>query len=177
MGPVPWFPKKIELESQETPVLVTRKHWYVFRDPVLLALFVPFVLLSAVFFFDYSSLPIWLKDNLGQLSLILAGVSFAIGLLFSLWRYFLWSRTFYILTNKRLILVIQRGLFSCEERQASLNMIQDVKGEIKGLQASLYGFGDVIVQTASTADPMLRLNMVGRPRKVQKIIMQQSHLR
>ena len=81
------------------------------------------------------------------------------------------------MTNKRLILIIQRGIFNCEERQASLNMIQDVKGEIKGMQASLYGFGDVIVQTASTADPMLRLSIVGRPRKVQKVIMQQAHLR
>lgn len=172
-----YLPKKIELEPQEIPVLVTRKHWYVFRDPVLLALFVPFVLLSAVFFLDYSSIPSWLKDNLGQLFLVLAGASFVGGILFFFWRHFLWSRTFYVLTDKRLILIIQRGLFNREERQASLNMIQDVKGEVKGLQASVYGFGDVIVQTASTADPMLRLNLVGRPRMVQKAIMQQSHLR
>lgn len=171
------LPKKIELESEEVPVLVTRKHWYVFRDPFLLVLFVPFVLLSGVFFLDYSNFPVWLKDNLGQFFLILAGASFVGGILFFLWRHFLWSRTFYILTSKRLILVLQQGLFNCEERQASLNMIQDVKTEIKGLQASLYGFGDVIVQTASTADPMLRLSLVGRPRKVQKVIMQQSHLR
>ena len=171
------LPKKIELEKEELLVLVTRKHWYVFRDPFLLGLFVPFVLLSLVFFLGYSSFPLWLKDNLGQVFKILAGASFVGGILFFLWRYFLWSRTSYILTSKRLILVLQQGLFSCEERQASLNMIQDVKTEIKGLQASLYGFGDVIVQTASTADPMLRLNLVGRPRKVQRAIMQQSHLR
>ncbi len=176
MSKIAQLPKKIELETEEVPVFVTRKHWYIFRDPVLLTLFVPFVLFSGVFFLGYSSFPVWLKDNLGQVFLILAGASFIGGTLFFLWRYFLWSRTSYILTSKRLILVLQQGLFSCEERQASLNMIQDVKTEIKGLQASLYGFGDVIVQTASTADPMLRLSIVGRPRKVQKVIMQQSHL-
>ena len=76
------LPKKIELEVEEIPVLVTRKHWYVFRDPFLLSLFVPFVLLSGVFFLDYSNFPTWLKDNLGQFFLVLAGASFVAGILF-----------------------------------------------------------------------------------------------
>ena len=74
-------------------------------------------------------------------------------------------------------MIVQQGLFNCEERQASLGMIQDVKTKVSGLQASLYGFGDVIVQTASTADPMLRLGIVGHPREVQRTIMRQAHLR
>ena len=177
MEKYPSLPKQIELETGEALVLVTRKHWYVFRDPFLIAFFVPFLLLSANFFLDYSSFPIWLKDNLGTILVYAALISFLVGFFAFFWKYFLWSRTFYALTNKRLILIVQEGLFNKEERQASLNMIQDVKGEVRGLQPSLYGFGDVIVQTASTADPMLKLNIVGHPRQVQKMIMQQAHLR
>lgn len=171
-----FLPKQIELETGEALVLLTRQHWYVFRDSILISLFIPFLMLSAVFFLDFSNLPARFKDNFNQLFLIAAAVSFLIGLTLFLWRLYLWSRTFYLVTNKRLIMFTQYGFFHSDDRECSLSMIQDVRAEVKGLQASLYGFGDVIVQV-SAQFAQIKLEKVGHPHQVQKTIMKEAHLR
>lgn len=163
------------METDEKPVLLTRQHWYVFRDPSLVAFFVPFLALALTFFLDYSVLPFWLKDNLSLIFVWLAVGSFLFGLLFSLWRLYLWRRTFYLVTNRRLVLVTQYGLFHHQDRECSLSMIQDVKAEVKGMQASLYGFGDVIVQVSSE-DARLVFEKVSYPHRVQHTIMKEAHL-
>lgn len=171
-----FLPKQIELETEETAILLTRQHWYVFRNPVLIALFIPFLMLSAIFFLDFSNLPVWFKDNVNQFLLIAAAAAFLIGLTMFLWKFYLWSRTFYLVTNKRLIMFTQYGVFHSDDRECSLAMIQDVRAEVKGLQASLYGFGDVIVQV-SAQFAQIKLEKVGHPHRIQKTIMRQAHLR
>lgn len=170
------LPKSIQLEPGETPVLITNQHWFVFRNSVLIALFIPFVLLSLVFFLSLTTWPSSLKDNLSKLLMILAVVNFFLGSILFLWRLYLWKRTFYLVTNKRLVIFTQYGPFNHDDRECSLAMIQDVKAEIKGLQPTLYGFGNVVVQVSSQ-DARLLLEKVGKPHYVQQVIMRESHLR
>lgn len=165
-----------ELSSGEEIVLMVRKHWYVFRDPFVLMFFVPFVLLSGIFFLDYLSLPFILKNILGQLSLYGSVIIFLLGFSLFVWKFYLWWNTYYIVTNKRLILVRQLGLFFHEDRETSLSMIQDVRARVNGLQATLYGYGDVTVQVSSQ-DAQLILEQVGRPREVQYVIVKEAHLK
>lgn len=74
-----------------------------------------------------------------------------------------------ILTNHRLMLVIQRGFLSRAINEAELNRIQDVSSEIKGALPTLFGFGDVTIRTASK-DSLLLIKHVADPYEVQQTI-------
>lgn len=171
----------IEFEPDEKVVMFVRQHWFVFRNSVLLMLFVPFVLMSGTFFLDYSALPTFFdfistRNILGQLFIWGSAGSFVVGLFLFLWQFNLWNGTFYLLTDKRLVLVTQRALFTHDDRETSLLMIQDVRATVEGLQATLYGYGEVIVQVSSQ-DAKLVLEKVGRPREVQRMIIREAHLK
>lgn len=169
-------PNHIELEPHETPVLLVRQHWYVFRDPVLLCLFVPFVLLSLMFFLGELGGSGKMVDYISEGLVYLALGCFVLGVLWFFWKLFLWHRTFYLITNLRIILMTRYGLFHHDDRETALYMIQDVKAVVDGIQPSLYGFGDVIVQVSSE-DAQLVLEKVGKPREVQRVIIREAHLR
>ena len=170
------LPKGVILEPEEELVMLVRQHWFVFRNSVLLMLFVPFVLLSLIFFLEFSSLPAEIRDLLNMVCLYGSGVSCVLGMLLFIWQFYLWRNTVYILTNKRIIIINQLGLFSHDDRETGLGMIQDVRASVDGLQPTLYGFGDVILQVSSE-DARLLLEKVSKPREVQRIIIREAHLR
>lgn len=170
------LPSDIYLEPEEDIVLGVRQHWVVFRDPLLLMLFVPFLLLSLTFYLDYFSIPNWIRNITGQGALYLIPVTFFVGLVLFIWRFWLWRKTIYVLTNKRLILITQRSMFSHDDREVGLERVQDVQASVDGLQPALYGFGNVRVQVSSQ-DAQLVLEKVTRPRDVQHEIMREAHLR
>lgn len=55
----------------------------------------------------------------------------------------------WVLTNDRLIAVEQQGLFSRTISETDLWLIQDVTSEINGIPATIFGFGNLHVQTAA----------------------------
>jgi hypothetical protein len=55
----------------------------------------------------------------------------------------------WVLTNDRLISVEQQGLFSRVVSETDLWLIQDVTSEIKGIPATIFGYGNLHVQTAA----------------------------
>ena len=170
------LPGDVELEPDETVVLMVRQHWFVFRDSFLLMFFVPFMLLSGVFFLDYIEMSTMIRNILGQLFLYGSLFSFLIGFVGFLWRFYLWRQTYYVITTKRLILVTQHSIFSHDDRETGLSMIQDVQASVDGLQAAMYGYGNVRVQVSSQ-DAQLVLEKVAHPRDVQHAIVREAHLR
>ncbi|MCA9391800.1 PH domain-containing protein [candidate division WWE3 bacterium] len=170
------LPMDVELEPGEEFVMLVRQHWFVFRDPFLMMFFAPFVLLSAVFFLEYTTFPENVVDILSMLCLYAAGISFVAGFLWFVWKFYLWKNTVYLLTSKRIIIINQLGLFTHDDRETGLKMIQDVRARVDGLQPTLYGYGDVILQVSSE-DAQLRLEKVAHPREVQRIIIREAHLK
>jgi len=170
------LPSGVAMEPGEEFVVLVRQHWFVFRDSVLIMLFIPFVLLSGLFFLDYTTFPEIVRSVLGTVFLYGSGIAFVVGLFLFIWRYYLWRNTVYILTSKRIIIIIQEGLFSHTDRETGLMMIQDVRAKVDGLQPTLYGYGDVIMQVSSE-DAQLLLAKVGNPREVQRLIIREAHLK
>ena len=168
--------KRIELESEEEIVLVCRKHWFVFRDPFLLAIFVPFLSIFVSYFLSYEGfdLPEFVSHQVAQFFFpYLATFCFIIGLGMFVWKWFLWRRTTYLVTNKRILIIRQNSLFSSDTHQMNFDKIQDVICQIKGVQASLYGFGDISIQ-ASSPTATLVFETVGRPHEIQRKIISVS---
>lgn len=58
-----------------------------------------------------------------------------------------WYYSLYIVTNRRLIQIVQKGLFKRRVVDIGLNQIQMINYEINGLQETLLGYGTISMQT------------------------------
>jgi uncharacterized membrane protein YdbT with pleckstrin-like domain len=74
-----------------------------------------------------------------------AGLVLGMILFFPYW--IMWYFSVFIVTDQRLIQISQKGLFSKSVVDLSLNQIQSLNYEVKGIQATLLGFGTIMVQT------------------------------
>lgn len=165
--------KHIGLDQDEHILLLVRKHWVVFRNTVLIALFFPFVLLFLVYFINEWPLA-WDPNIISMITnglFIVAGICFVVGSIGTLWRWYIWSHTFYVMTNKRLAVMNQYNPWNYEVQQITLANIIDVTLTQEGLEAALYGFSDVISTTQSGS--RFVFSKVGKAAEVQKAMMQE----
>ncbi len=78
----------------------------------------------------------------------------------------------YVVTDDKLIDIEAKPLsIHFERREGSLDRVQTVFTEQRGIWANILNYGNVIVLTAA-ADPGFTIDMVGAPRQVQAIIFQ-----
>jgi len=70
-----------------------------------------------------------------------------IGTLLFLPSWIAWHFSVFIVTDQRMIQITQKGLFHRSVVDMGLNQIQMVNYEIDGLQATLLGFGTIVMQT------------------------------
>ncbi len=85
-----------------------------------------------------------------------------------------WYYTLYLLTNKRIVTVKQVGFFSRSVTDLALSNIQNVNYTQKGMQAMLFGYGTISVETLSGAGG-LKLTYIHRPQQLQQAIMKRVH--
>jgi len=136
-------------QPDEKIVLVLHRHWLpfvgeVFRLTMLAA--IPAVLL-------------WAGLKLAERSIDQTGVGFA-AIVFGFALYYLLLVTIlygfwldyyldvFVVTNKRLVDIEQRGLLSRTIAEQPLYRIQDVTSEVNGMLAHLFRYGNVYVQSA-----------------------------
>ncbi len=160
------------LDSNEHVLSVVRRHWLLFAfDVFFLAMLavVPLVLLSLVPESVRAAFPLgWKGDELGLF-------------LFCLWLLFLWVALFvrwtdyyldiWVITDKRIMDVEQKGLFNREITTASLGKIQDVTIEVRGVLATFFGFGDVRIQTAGAEKDAIIIKTAQNPQRVKEMIL------
>lgn len=151
--------KIMELRSGEAVLRVVRHYGLTFLPKGVFA----FILFAVPFFF---LLPILSWGRIGD------GVLVAL-LLFALW-YSLrvlneWYWNAFIITTKRVVDVDQHGFFRRTVSEAPYEKIQDVSHAIKGIWATMFGYGTVVVQTAGT-NVNLELPSVKDPKSVHHLI-------
>jgi uncharacterized membrane protein YdbT with pleckstrin-like domain len=164
----------IKLEENEKLIKVFRKHYFsVLLEFLVLTIivFLPiifFLITKNILFFDISLKNIYLLLFFYCLFLVLAwmvGAIFWIDYYLDMW----------ILTDKRLIDVEQKGLFFREISSLRLDRIQDVKIVTKGLIQTLLKMGDIHVQTASSQKEFI-IYQVNNPDLVKQFIMKAHNL-
>lgn len=147
------------LKEGEKAILIVRKHWASFIAPIFktfLILVVPFFFL----FFLFSSL----------VGLIIFFIWVSIGLAYGLYQWLCWYFDSFVITNQRIININQKRLFARSVSETNLANVQDVTYEINGFLASIFNYGTVRVQTASTLTS-LEIPAVENPKAVQELIM------
>jgi uncharacterized membrane protein YdbT with pleckstrin-like domain len=98
------------------------------------------------------------NDNIIGIFFALSVIALAI-LVGGVWVY---RRNCLILTNRHLIRVEQRGLFARNVSQLSLTRVQDVSGVTPGFFATIFGYGNVTVETAGEEENFV-MHMVPYP--------------
>jgi uncharacterized membrane protein YdbT with pleckstrin-like domain len=146
------FTEKIQLESDETILILVRKHWFIlalqFFGVVMTAI------LPIVFYVGVQFLPTSLTDMLS----VTIDTSMLVGL-YTGWLILCWMACFGIwtnyyldvwtVTNKRLVTVDQRGLFFRDTGSFRLERLQDINVSIRGILATFLKYGDLQAETAS----------------------------
>lgn len=165
--------REFELEPGEQVVRTARKHWFLFLMTLL-----PYAILAA-FPFALPGLPALSSDAAPYASLLdvsrpLVRAAFGIWLL-AVWtgafsaftRYYL---NLWVLTDRRIVEITQRGYFNREVSSLLLSRVQDVTTEVEGVLSSLLGIGDIVVQSAGAVDKF-RMRGIPRPEQMRDIIM------
>lgn len=101
----------------------------------------------------------------------------------SVWTLLLWAKFFaiwtdyyldvWIVTDRRIVNIDQKGLFHREVSTLRMERIQDVTLEIEGIIATVLGFGDVLVQTAGETGEFV-IKGVNNPEHIKRKIL--SHV-
>lgn len=97
------------------------------------------------------------------------GVGAVVGILLFLPSWITWHFSVFIVTDKRLIQITQKGFFHRSVIDMGLNQIQMVNYQVAGLQETLLGFGTIMMQTF-VGD--LVIHEIPHPGKIQKKLLE-----
>ena len=156
-------------EHGEPILALLRRHWF-----NVLIQFVPIIFLAAVLFaglfylpdiFNLSNNQVF-QDFFYFLESLLA--MFVCVLSFLVWVDFYLDT--WIVTDRRIINIEQKGLFSRVNSELALYKIQDVTTDVTGFFPTLFNYGDVFVQTAAEKERFV-FRKVPNPYKVKDLLM------
>lgn len=168
------------LEPGEKVIRSVRKHWFVFVCELL-----PFAVMAwiPVYLPGFFAAVVATAPNAGEL---MTSISFAnpwMRLLYGFWWLVLWILAFniftqyflnmWVITSNRIVYIYQHGFFSREVSSFLLIRVQDVTTETHGLFATLLGYGNLIVQTASENSQNFRMTGIPHPSDLRDLIMKQ----
>jgi len=143
--------------GEEVVVLVNQHTW------VLLPVAVTWLVLLTVV-----GLSFWFFGASSVSSIVIAG-AIIFGILYSLYHWYLWNSSNYIVTNQRVIKIDQNSLFNRLISEAEIDRIQEISTEISGPIHTMLNFGTIKIQTASTTG-MMDLEDVPDPYSMQQEI-------
>lgn len=158
-------------EKTEKVILIVRFHWSVLMLPFIFGT----IATAAVVGFAY----LVLRNSLSSASIPFADLIFraifSLTLLFgTLYIFGSWLTRYlnvFILTNEHIVDIKQIAFFSRKISTLSLDSIEDVAIQKKGILPSLFDFGDVMIQTAGEL-PNFTLKIIADPEGVQRAIME-----
>lgn len=91
------------------------------------------------------------------------------GIILAVRTFIIYTFNVFVITNQRIIDIDQRGFFDRTVSETTYDKIQDVSFRIKGVSQTMFHYGSVIIQTASS-NANIELNHIKDPEKVQQLI-------
>jgi len=153
----------------EEVLLVTHRHWFNFFThfiPVLgMLLFI--ILVNFLFYFIFPT---------AETNQVLILNFFTVSFLMITWLFasVIWldqHLDVWIITDRRIVNIEQKGLFSREVSELEHIRIQDVTTDVKGFFPTIFNFGDLHIQTAAHEERFL-FRKVPNPYAIKNLVMQ-----
>ena len=158
----------IELKKGEKIISVHRRHIFIIILGLLPMALLALVVVGAAFFASYV-----IPESI-------ASATPVVFLIMMIFVHMLWIISFiiladyyldiWVLTDKRVITIEQKGLFSRKMSEFELDKIQEVSVDISGFFPTLLDYGNVRVRTASE-NPDFIFKQIGSPNEVKDRIM------
>lgn len=129
-------------------------------------------LAPVILYYLFQNYAVLILDNYIWRPVFLLGVSIYY---FSCWLFLFaafsdYYLDFWVITNDRLLNIEQEGTFSRTVSELDLYKIQDSTSEVQGILPSLFGYGDIHIQTAGETQ-RFELKQIPNPHEVRKMIM------
>jgi hypothetical protein len=160
------FPSQL---PDEQVYLVVREHWAHFLLKFLVWLFFAvFLILFERFGEAHLS---WLfADRTGQITALFIQVytMFLAVSLFLIWLFYYLNVQ--VITDRRIVDIDQVGLFSHTVSELHIAKIEDATSETIGILGTIFGYGNVYIQTAGTVERFEFIN-VPNPSAIEKLIL------
>lgn len=160
----------VALSEGEIVIAAIRRHWFSLAVEGAMNIFIFLCVVGGIIFIDAVLLT---QEGVVVPQGILPLGFFAIGFVgLILWMHFFasWSDHWldaWIITNKRVIDIEQKGFFVREISSFPLNRIQDVTSTVSGIIPTWLHFGDVRIQTASISEEFI-MRQVPFPQDVKE---------
>lgn len=161
----------IHQKPYEKIIMVRRRH------PIT---FVPYILFSALLLFApaglywlvaNSSLASLFQSQAGYVVVVLGGSIYYLSCLLFFYTHFVtFHLDLWIITNDRLLDMEQKSLFYRTISEVDLHQIQDASSEVHGLFPSIFGYGNIILQTAGPT-PKFYFKNVANPNQLREQIL------
>lgn len=175
--------EEFELEPNEKVLLEVRQHpivifFHLLPYPILALL--PFVVLMVVNFGLMNS-PVAANGGLSPITFNTTGMRFGLGT----WWLFIWMAFFasltksrltvWVITSTRIVDIHQYGFFNRVVSSFLLIRVQDVTTGVRGLFATVFGFGSINVETAGSEEKFVMYGL-NNPENIRDLIMREVSL-
>lgn len=130
---------EIEFDGQkegEEVLALFHKHPMVFGRDILIALALLAIIVISLINFGFSSTTSWAIF-----------ICLPLSILFLIRFYYLWSNNLFLITNTRIIAMVQKGFFSRRLEESYLDDICQVNARVYGFVHSWLDYGNVEIQT------------------------------
>lgn len=143
----------------EDVIRVWRRHPWMAAKPAFLVLILTLVVVASMQVFGAS------LTTAFTIGLWLIATPLIIG-----YTWFIWWNGMYVLTNLRLIDIDQHRIFHRTVAELPVDMVQDVRFDVRGPLATLLSFGNVTIETTG-GGTSFELEQVTDPQSVQQAIL------
>lgn len=154
-------------EREEKVFLLIRKHWFNYLTFGMLALLAIVPVLIAIYLSNFY--PAVFEGQMGDI--IIFGLStfvlFILGLL--LYGFVNYYLDVYIITDRRIVDILQDGFFKRSISELHLLQVQDVNAKVEGFFETIMHFGDVYIQTAGERENFI-FKSIPHPYTIAKTI-------
>jgi hypothetical protein len=165
--------EKIQFEENEVVLTTVRKHWFIITMELLsvgIMAMVPFLLLPSIFFLP--TLPnLFASVENGAVLMAFGGAAWL--LIMGMMGFMVWTHYYldlWVITDRRVIVIDQRGFFNRKVSSFRLERLQDIKVTVKGIIATLLNFGTIRAQTAGANESNFASSGMPDPRGIQATI-------
>lgn len=147
---------------REEVIFVIRRHPWVLAPAGFISIALIVILILLILFLGFSSWTSWA---------IFVAVGFFI--IYGFYQWFIFNNYVYILSDERIIIIEQTGIFGRKITEAELEKIQNITVEVNGPLRTFLNFGNITLRTAGI-DPVMALKNVENPYDIQQQIIKYS---
>ncbi|PIP26389.1 MAG: hypothetical protein CO140_04705 [Candidatus Moranbacteria bacterium CG_4_9_14_3_um_filter_40_7] len=156
-------------KANEQIILMVRRHWFNILEQFFIVFLMILLLLGS-----------WIILPLFFPGVIASSLNVLFNFLRNLFGMFVWITFFliwidyyfdvWIITNKRVVNIEQKGLFNRQVSELELARIQDITTEVTGVIPTMLNYGDVFIQTAGE-NPRFIFRQVSDPYGIKDTLM------